>query len=251
MGAALPPGDQKGCCCARRDEEDEERARWPGGQAALAEQFSERSGVDGTSPRVLSGGRAPGSTVAELHENIRCQAPGFEEALGIAARVLSMSDEEAASRISRIAEVLRTGRGSLETALTNPRQTCGPSAEDAEAGMQLHVEASSGVVVSAEDCLARAGKQGYHMVGCTGKAAPAAAATAEVFAGRHREKSSAMIVLCLSFRDEEGKEAESQDLSRSFIFEYVFPLEVSSPRSSAGGRRSPRKREKRKQSVFY
>lgn len=171
---------------------------------------------------------AKGHSVAELHENIQCDTPGFREALVAAQKLLAQGAKDsaalAASGLAQLAKALKTDTKTLQrlfsgtseeevpaSAMTAASPDAPPSAPSSSSPgrppMTLKVKASTGVGASAEVRLGWCDTKGYHMVGVGGKATAGLTAGCTVFAGRHTKGSSVKIILGFS----------------NFQFEYTFP----------------------------
>jgi len=165
---------------------------------------------------------AEGTSVNELHRNIKCDTVGFKQALEIAKNSLSTGDgaqDKEASQLPKLAEVLGLDMASLKRMLgqgtvEDAKDESNNEAKDDRADnverplMQLRVEGSFGVGASAEVRLGWTDTDGYKMIGCAGSAAAGLQLSADAFAGKHCTGTSAKIILGIG----------------NFLFEYTFPL---------------------------
>jgi len=140
-----------------------------------------------------------GNSINELHDGIRCETPGFREALETAKRLMVVG---AAGARTQIAESLGVPEDRLVSAMAG--QQLGGSA------MTLKVKVDAGVGFSAAVCLGWCDTKGYNMVGVGGQAKAFVSLGANVFAGRHHTGESAKVILGIS----------------NFTFEYTFPLKL-------------------------
>mmetsp|Transcript_51984 Transcript_51984/g.111231 ORF Transcript_51984/g.111231 Transcript_51984/m.111231 type:complete len:274 (-) Transcript_51984:217-1038(-) len=155
--------------------------------------------------------KSKGQNVAELHDNIHCDTPGFREALEAAKQILGATvkkAEESTSGLAKLAQALKTDSKTLELLFAGKAPVPGEEAASGRPPMALKVKASTGVGAGAEVRLGWCDTDGYHMVGVGGQAAAGISVGCTIFAGRHSEGASVRIILGIS----------------NFEFEYTFPV---------------------------
>jgi len=140
-----------------------------------------------------------GNSINELHDGIRCETPGFREALETAKRLMVAG---AAGARTQIAETLGIPEERLVSAMAGKQLGGTP--------MTLKVKVDAGVGFSAKVCLGWCDTKGYNMVGVGGQAKALVSLGANIFAGRHKSGESAKVILGIS----------------NFTFEYTFPLKL-------------------------
>jgi len=151
-----------------------------------------------------------GNSFAELHENTRCETPGFKEALETAKRMLGKT-EGSGSALVRIAGTLGIPTRQLERLCAG--EVAWPeslkSVKPADGVMDLHVKAHVGFGTNIMACLGWCDTKGYHMMGVGMEASAVFTAGGLVFAGKHSNGDSIRIILGIG----------------NFTFEYTCPLD--------------------------
>ncbi|CAE8584510.1 unnamed protein product [Polarella glacialis] len=142
--------------------------------------------------------QAEGQSLAELHENIRCDTAGFRQALATAKQLLGRGS----GALRQVAQTLGLKEGQLEEALTGKLKLPGSPP------MILKVKAALGIGAGAQVCLGWCDTKGYHRVGIGGGAASAVEMGGSVFAGRHSSGASCKVILGIG----------------NFTFEYTIHL---------------------------
>eukprot|EP00931_Biecheleriopsis_adriatica_P013161 TRINITY_DN11450_c0_g2_i1.p1 TRINITY_DN11450_c0_g2~~TRINITY_DN11450_c0_g2_i1.p1 ORF type:complete len:530 (+),score=132.26 TRINITY_DN11450_c0_g2_i1:53-1642(+) len=144
---------------------------------------------------------AEGRSLAELHTNIRFDAPGFQQALQASQRLLE------ATKLSTCPELAWAVQKQPET-LADVMAALPAEAGSEPRMMSLRVQIQAKVGVTARVNLGWRDTQGYHMVGIGGSVSSAIKVGANLFAGIHSSGTSARIVVGIS----------------SFTFQYTFPI---------------------------
>lgn len=151
---------------------------------------------------------ASGRSLAEVHENIRCETPGFREALHKAKTLL-----ETPEVLRDLAEKLRI----QERIISDRLKDCALRAGAGDRHVDLRVKASLGVGVDAQVCLGWCDTKGFKMVGVGGHAAAVLAVGANLFAGRHASGESFKVVLGIG----------------NFSFDYTISMQSSASTEAA------------------
>lgn len=136
-------------------------------------------------------------TVQDLDDNIRCDTPGFNEALEVAKEVI----QAGGAGLDYIAAALHVDKSVLD-------QVWHGDASDAEHLMKLRVKASVSIGASASVSLGWEDTKGYHMVGAGGKASALLSLGCSIFVGKHKDGTSLKVILGIS----------------NFGFEYTMPI---------------------------
>merc|ERR1712232_1314901 len=113
--------------------------------------------------------KANGNSLDEVNENIRCDTPGFKQALAHVKILLSKAKDSADSQIPDIAAKLGMDPAKFEKALHRQKEFS--SKKFGTAQFELKVKANVSFGLSAEARLGWCDTQGYHMVGVGGHAA--------------------------------------------------------------------------------
>mmetsp|Transcript_114327 Transcript_114327/g.356012 ORF Transcript_114327/g.356012 Transcript_114327/m.356012 type:complete len:269 (+) Transcript_114327:47-853(+) len=150
--------------------------------------------------------RGQGQSLDELHDSIRCDTPGFREALQKAKQLLGSATRSGASAVQGIAEALGMERARLESSLN--RRGSMTSTRLVGVPFELVVQANTAVGFSAEVRLGWRDVEDYRMVGAGGRASAGIGLGAEIFCGKHHDGSRLKLILGIG----------------NFRFEYVIPI---------------------------
>lgn len=147
-----------------------------------------------------------GHNIDELHDSIRCETPGFREAMDSAKALLGRTSNKAGSVISKVSEIIGIGNERLEKLLAGKDEMT--KKKHGNTPLELKVKGDVGIGVTGAVCLGWCDTKGFHMVGVGGTAAAALAVGVNVFAGKHGDGTCFKLILGLS----------------NFCFEYIIPL---------------------------
>mmetsp|Transcript_93580 Transcript_93580/g.202369 ORF Transcript_93580/g.202369 Transcript_93580/m.202369 type:complete len:259 (+) Transcript_93580:120-896(+) len=143
--------------------------------------------------------KAEGASIPELHKNIKCETPGFREALEKSKDIMDFGGSKASAACKQIAKMLGIPEARLQKIMDGKTTGGGP--------MKLGVKVATGVGAGAEVRLGWEDTQGYHMVGVGGEAKAAVNVGANLFAGKHKDGTSIKVIVGVG----------------NFTFEYVLP----------------------------
>jgi len=151
--------------------------------------------------------KSEGRSVKQLHENIRCDTPGFSKALDIAKGALDAGGNGVATMACELGLDIKSLQKVLEGC-----HGCGSfygTPMESEPAT-LNVKAALAVGASGHVCLGWENTSGFHMVGAGGQAAAAVSLGCNIFVGKHCTGTLVKIVLGIG----------------NFDFEYVLPSDA-------------------------